>query len=144
MSLLKKKLSSVCRHGAYKLLLFLHQSQYLGRVLIAALSPLKVVVCSFLHGQRVVPLRAFSCVRYWTVPQVCAESIQAYHAHREMETKNTAALDRAQIPTVHIVSERHVENAVGEIPHVVLLRNSLSLLVLNFCYSCTKSGVVHH
>ena len=56
----KTILRSVSRHGAYKLLLFLHQLKYLGRVLIAALSPLKVVVCSFLHGQRVVPLRALS------------------------------------------------------------------------------------
>ena len=56
----KTILRSESRHGAYKLLLFLHQSQYLGHVLTAALSPLKVAVCSFLHGQRVVPLRAFS------------------------------------------------------------------------------------
>jgi len=38
-----------------------------------------------------------------------------------MEIQNTATLDRAQIPTVHVVSERHVENAEGEIPYVVLL-----------------------
>ena len=75
---------------------------------------------------------------------MCAESIPTYDPQREMEIKNTATLDRAQIPTVHVVSERHVENAVGEIPYVVLLHNSLSLLVLSFCYCSMKSGVVHH
>jgi len=75
---------------------------------------------------------------------VCAESIPTYDPHREMEIKNTAALDRTQIPTVHVVSERHVENAVGEIPYVALLHNSLSSLVLYFCYCSMKSGFVHH
>lgn len=75
---------------------------------------------------------------------MCAESIPTYDPHREMEIKNTTALDRAQIPTVHVVSERHVENAEGEIPYVVLLRISLSLLVFCICYCSMESGVVHH
>lgn len=49
--------------------------------------------------------------------------------HRDVEIKNTATLDRAQIPAVHVVSERHVENAEGEIPYVAVLHVSLSLLV---------------
>jgi hypothetical protein len=60
---------------------------------------------------------------------VCAQSIPTYDPHREMEIRNIATLDRAQIPTVRVVSERHVENAEGEIPYVVLLHISLSLLV---------------
>lgn len=102
----KSILRSESRHGAYKLLLFLHQSQYLGRVLIAALSPLKVVVCSFLHGHRVVPLLAFSNQLCAILSQVCAESIPTYDSSKRNGNQNykiTATLYRAKIRTVQVV-----------------------------------------
>ena len=74
---------------------------------------------------------------------MCAESIPTDDPQREMEIKNTT-LDRAHIRTVHVVSEKHVENAEGEIPYDVLLHVSLSLHVWYFCYCSMKSGVVHH